>query len=305
VPVRKIPRKTKKAPVKKTDLQRDAEILVYGAGRKPFQSSKGSTVPGSTIAGIVQANGKRGPKSKYDWEGILHEYMTAVPAVNLKQLSLRMNVPYSLLRTRAAKERWNALRNREQLEILKEKRQTFQTEMAREAITFDQTSIDVAKLGQSIIAGRLMEIAKLVAASGEVSNAVVEKLRNGEPLTRGDLYSLVNYKELVSLAQAAQMFQQIGRTALGTDVVDGSILRGEEISADLEKIVSIGGELTKDDPARLASFLVALEEAGLTQLDLDMADDGDTESVQTIEGSIVTPELPVGITTMEGSSDGS
>lgn len=233
---------------------------------------------------------KRGPAPKYDWDSAREMFATSQPQLTLKQVAMRMGIPYTQLRNRASKERWTAVRAREQVEVLKEKRTTFQHKMANEAISFDETSIDIAKLGQGVIAQRLVEISKLLAASGNVNDAVVNKLRQGIPLDRADLYSIVNYKELVSLAQAAQMFQQIGRTALGTEVVDGLFLKEAESTADLEKVVSIGAELGRDDPDRLAAMLEAMERAGLTVLNLEDADYEDTDSVQTIDGELVPPD---------------
>lgn len=226
---------------------------------------------------------------KYDWNTARDIFMTSQPAINLKQLSLRTGIPYSYIRIRSSKERWMALRAQEQTNALKEKRKDFLRKMANEAISFDETSIDMAKLGQGIITARLVEISKLIAASGNNSDILVAKLQGGQPLNRNDLFSYVNYKELVSLAQAAQMFQQIGRTALGSEVTDGTLLN--EDNTDLETVVSIGGELTKDDPARLASFVEALERAGIAALDMTGgdADEEDTEAVQVIEGSLVPP----------------
>jgi len=291
---------------RKSDAELDAAIVLEGMKRRrnPNQASRMPTA----MEQLVRFEGKRGPKSKYPWEAARIEYLTAAPAISLKQVGLRHNIPYDLVRRKAGQERWTALRNKEQLEILRDKRQSFQTAMAGEAISFDQTSIDVAKLGQGIIAGRLIEISKLLAASGDTSQAVIQKLQTGQSLSRTDLYSIVNYKELLALSQAAKMFQEIGRTALGTEVVDGSILNGEELSTDLEKVVSIGGELTKDDPQRLASFLMALEDAGLTALQLGDDDDAedDTDAVRVIEGQLMQPgegqkELTASITTMEES----
>lgn len=300
MPTRKLARK--KEP--KTVAQQDVELVTQMVKRENGKTKLSENLRVKLPSGVRK--GKRGYASKYDWDACMTEFMTSQPALNLKQVALRHGIPYGLVRNRAAKERWSVLRQQEQIALLKDNRQDFQLRMAKEAISFDETSIDVAKLGQGIIAGRLMEIARMVAAAGDTTNVVIEKLRAGLPLERKDLYSIVNYKELVSLAQAAAMFQEIGRKALGSDVVDGTILQGEAVTADLEKVVSIGGELSKDDPNRLAAFLEALERAGITSLEADgEAAEEDTEDVQVIEGQLIKPgegqpALPATITTMEG-----
>lgn len=278
-------------PVRKNiHRAKDADILV---GKKAAKKTVKTTtqkrrprVPVTTGDLII----KPGPTSKYDWETARDLFLTSQPALNLRQIGLRLNIPYQQVRNRSTRERWMALRAQHQTQVLKEKRTEFLRKMAGEAISFDQTAIDTAKLGMGIITGRLIELSNILAAMGPQTAEVVAKLRAGEPLQRSDLYSAVNYKEMASLAQAALMFQQIGRIALGSEVTDGTLLNDE--NTDLETVVSIGGELTKDDPARLAAFLEALERAGMTSLDLQQvedADEEDTDAVITLEGEIIQP----------------
>lgn len=275
-------------PVRKnTGKQKDAEILAKTS--KSGTSKRLRAKPPITTADLHVVETRT---SKYNWELAREMFMTSQPAINLRQLSLRMNIPYQQVRNRSTRERWMALRAQHQTQVLKEKRQDFLRKMANEAISFDETAIDTAKLGIGIITSRLIELSQFVAAQEDTKREVIARLKAGEPVKREELYGTVNYKEMASLAQAALMFQQIGRTALGSEVTDGTLLNEE--NTDLETVVSIGGELTKDDPARLAAFLEALERAGMTSLDLqpvDDADEEDTDAVQVIEGEIM-PTVP-------------
>lgn len=274
-------------PVRKTDAST--------GGAKPFKKLKRFQSTGkrpgvSSTESIALPDSWRKTK-QHDWPAARELFMTSQPAINLRQLSLRTGIPYDQIRTRSSKERWMAMRAQEQTAVLKARRQEFLQTMAGQAITFDETSIDVAKLGQGIIAGRLIEITKLLDAAGAKTDLVIAKLKAGIPLEKSDLYSMVNYKELASLAQAALMFQEIGRKAFGQEIIDGSLLKEGE-SEGLEEVVSIGGELSKDDPKRLAAFLEALERTGMTMLNLQPEGDAtaeDTDQVVTLEGEIVPP----------------
>jgi hypothetical protein len=242
--------------------------------------------------------GNRSPNrslgSKYDWEEARVLYMTETPAINLKQVSIRTGIPYVQVRQKAAKERWSILRAQEQHAVMKSKRQDHMRRLAGESMKFDDDSIDTAKLGMNIVTSRLIEISRIYAATNQYNggaDAVIAKLQAGEPLTRGDMFSTINYKELRELAQAAQLFQEIGRKALGSEQTDESLFTPDE---DVEKVVSIGGELTKDDDTgRLAAFLEALDRAGvMNNMKFDAtedADDEDTEDVRIVDGVLVPP----------------
>lgn len=263
---------------KKSFAQQDSEIILGGLSKskkKPTRGKASLQLRQSDDLASTVARQKGG--RKYDWDAAREMYMTAQPAINMKQLSQRTGIPWEQIRNRAYKERWSAIRTREQMEILKQDRQRFLQEMGREAISFDQTGIDVAKVGMGIVAERLIEITRFMQAADGVRAEVIKKLQNGEPLQRGDLWGVANFREVVGLAQAAEIFQKIGRTALGTEVTDGALLSMNDTEDNMERVVSIGDELTKDDPDRISAIVEVIARMGLLEADT-MEDDVDEET---------------------------
>jgi hypothetical protein len=284
MPVAKKP----KQPMKPKTKQPTEDALIMAGLKKGKVAKKkpGRPWPKSPIQ--LPATVKGG--YKYDWDAAREMFITAEPALKLKQLALRTGIPYQQVRNRCTKERWIAVRAQEKLAQLKERRREQLQSFAGQAIEFDQTSVDIAKLGQGVVAQRLVEITKLTAAHGSEVDLVVQKIRNGEPLSRYDLKGIVDYREILGLAQAAEVFQRMGRIAMGSDVIDDSLNQGD---AGMEQVVSIGGELSKDDPNRLAAFLEAAERAGLAMLNMnditgeEEEDPADDDGVEVIEGDIV------------------
>lgn len=294
MPVRKTPRGEQVVRSTRTKQPTEDVKIMTGQktpGRGLQPKKRGRPWPKSPI----QLPAKTGPQRKYDWDQAREMFLTAEPALNMKQLALRTGIPYQQVRNKATKERWIAVRAQEKLAQLKERRREQLQSFAGQALEFDQTSVDIAKLGQGIVAQRLVEISKFTAAHQDEVNLLVQRLRNGDPVNKKELYGIVDSRELLSLAQAADIFQRIGRTAMGSEVIDDSLTQGE---AGMEQVVSIGGELSKDDPARLAAFLEAAERAGLAMLDVGGPEDEEDDTPDgppVIEG--VVSEVPSDIST--------
>jgi hypothetical protein len=280
---------------KRSKAQQDADILRQGLARRKAKTKRlklRAAEDLTTNTGIQR-------KSKYDWAEARDLYMTQ-PKLSMKQISLRTGIPYTQIRNKAGKERWSAIRTREQMEVLKQNRQQFLLEMGREAISFDQTAIDASKVGMGIVTARLIEISRYISAADGVQEAVIYKLKNGIPLERGETWGMVPSRELVELATAAKLFQDIGRTALGTAVTDASFLDNASGSDDgVERVVSIGDELTKDDPARLAAFIEVMDRMGLLGAEGD-----EDEETEVTEGAIVLEGTFSEQPAIEGGSNG-
>lgn len=216
---------------------------------------------------------------KYDWDFAREYFVSAEKTVSLKQVSNHCQIPYDQVRARAARERWNYLRAQEQQRIFAAKRKDHLTRMADQSIKFDDSVIDVAKLGMSLVAGRLAEIAAQFGASQGTNQVTIEKLKRGEPVDWKELRSVVNYKELRELSQAGLAFQDMGMRAFGTDVQKFEF---EGIGGDsVEMVINVGAELGKDDPGRLAALIEALERSGLAELNIGEHENG------IVDGEIV------------------
>lgn len=220
---------------------------------------------------------------KYDWDLARNTYVSSHEEISLKKLSEDMNIPYAQMRIRSSKERWRYQRAEEQKKIFKDKRVKHLQKMADDSIKFDQVAIDTAKVGMSLVAGRLAEMSRMFAASQPGSQAVLEKMQRGEPVTMMEMRSSINYKELRELALAAQAFQDIGRRAFGVDEA-GFDIENLTINNGGESVINVQAEIGKDDPARLAAMMEAMERAGLINLNIpeEGGDDGiiDAEVVE-------------------------
>jgi hypothetical protein len=231
----------------------------------------------ASAAQLSAAKARKTALSKYDWDGARERFISAEVQPSLKDLAAEMNIPYQQLRTRSSNERWPYLRAEEQRKIFKQKRATHLADMADQSIKFDKSTIDTAKLGMGLIAGRLAEIAAQFAAAQPASRAVIQKMQRGLPVSREELYSVVNYKELGELSRAGLAFQQMGRAAFGTDVQNFNFETNE--GSSIEAVINVGAELGKDDPDRLAAMMAAMERANLIQLTLDGEEEEDEDIV--------------------------
>lgn len=264
--------KSKKTRIRKSGPQElishpDFQLLV--TARKRTMLAKRSSVR------------KRGRQSKYAWEAARDYFMSSDENVSLKQVSDEFGIPYDYLRSKASQERWTYARAQEQARIYKMKRQKHLQRMADDSIRFDQTAIDAARLGITLVTSRLAEIAQIHGANKPVMDNIIARLKNGEPVTRQELYSVINYKELRELAQAGVLFQDMGRKAFGVDTTQIEISGpgGEAI----EQVISVGAEMGKDDPKRLAAFLEALERTGAVKLNIE-------QKKQSKKGLVLIPE---------------
>lgn len=189
--------------------------------------------------------------------------MTSESTLTLKELADIYSIPYETLRSKAGDDRWSYLRAEYQTKNQIAIREARTVALVKEAVSFDDVSLKAAKLGQTLIVGRLGQIAALFQAQGISFERALEKARNGLPLDPSETRSSINYKELVELANALDRFQNVGRKALGTDVEKIDI----NSSVGVTRVdVHIGDELAKPDVDRMASTIEAMRRAGLHSL---------------------------------------
>lgn len=204
--------------------------------------------------------------------------------LNLRELSDRQEIPYQRLRERASAERWTEQRKAWQRDKAADRQKRRMEKLGKQSIEFDESSLGLAKMGLQLVGVRMNEIAQMVKATADQRADAMNRLANGQPVDRQELWSQVRAEELERLAKAASTLQDIGRKALGTDV------QNIDVNAHIvqEQVVSVAMELERDDPDRLAAFMAAVERAGLwDQLELegneDLPEDDDIVEADVVE----------------------
>lgn len=217
-----------------------------------------------------------GRPAKYDWAKLRTHFVEQTEPISLKDLAATYGTPYGMTRDRCSAERWQYLRAEHQANLAKEvTRQRIKTQLA-EAENFDDQSLKNAKLGQTLIAGRMQQIAAVFGASQNNFNNALARLKAGQPVDKSELYSAIYAKELLELATALEKFQAVGRHALGTDFMNKDVL--EEFQK--EEGLDIGEEMVKGDLDRLAALWEAMERAGINdQFAIGNGDEGDDDIV--------------------------
>lgn len=230
--------------------------------------------------------------TKYDWESVRAAYVEGVGEPDhttwptLKEVAEKFDIPYVRVREQSASGRWAEQKQVYITQIEAERQKERSKQLAKDAVQFDASALDVAKLGMSMVHARLKEIAEQVAFVDDLK----EKIRNGEvkDVKVEDVFTRIKSSELDYLGKSALSFQQLGQRALGTDTVKADI----SVTGDIGHTISVTQELMRDDPDRLAGFLRAAERSGvLSILDkkiieghvVEGSEDDDSSSVRELE----------------------
>jgi hypothetical protein len=249
-----------------------------------------------------QQNRDRG--YKYDWlevrtafiEGIQEEGQEEKTFMNMVEIAERFNIPVQRVRERGADERWYEQRNEYQLRMAKARQTKRILELSGESVDFDSKSLNVAKLGMAMVTARMSEIARDVKDQQRRREDAINQQMQGLPVDPEDLETVIDAKELNTLAQSAVMWQQLGQKALGTDIQRMEIQQDIQQNIDVDvQVTSISAELGRDDPERLAGFLQAAKRAGLLEQiteaeELDATEQG-MLGIEAAETDIVEAEL--------------
>lgn len=238
--------------------------------------------------------------AKYDWDTAQQLFVDGVSQgedappqyLNLRELAEQMGIPYQQVRERAARHRWTSLRQKAILEMAQAKRRKRAERLATEGSKMDDTSLDVAKMGMTLIRLRMGEIAEHVKAKQEQRKRSLDLLKDGNPVEWTELYSAINYKEMQGLAIAATTLHDLGQKALGTDAININVKGGVDVGVTGEVTVSVVDEMTRPDPERIAVILGILSRVNLPHEHiLGLAQNGNV-----IEGEVeeTAPELPEG-----------
>lgn len=239
-----------------------------------------------------------GKARKYDWEAVRKTFIEGLPSdpakpdgdrtwVSQKELADRVDVPYQRIRERSSKERWTELRANYQAELARKRQQGRIKRLATEATEFDDSALNVAKIGQKLVATRLAEIARDVSRKNAIREQALRDLEAGRAIDPIDLRSAIYSKELESLAKSSQLFQEIGMRALGTDVQRHEINGQLDHGVTVEHTISVVRELERDDPDRLGAFLAAAHNAGVFQQLAELeADDEEPDDDEPTDAEI-------------------
>lgn len=217
---------------------------------------------------------KKHPNSKYDWEAIKNGFVFGIPQdghelpwyPSLKELAEYFKAPYGKIRNRSSKERWPTQKKRAQTDSAKKAYDDRIKKSGESLIEFDNNSYNFARLGMTMATARMGEIAQELKASGDRRTLAQEKLSQGLPVEPHEMWSAIDAKELQTLAQAADVFQQIGRKALNADVIRHEISGPNGEAVAVEHSFDVVEELMRPDANRLNQLVSSLEEAGIMNI---------------------------------------
>ena len=270
---------------------------------KTFTPPKSPTKPKTAPKKNVEPKQRRGKRGgyKYDWLKVKTDFVEGVPDeenpkervfLNLRELSEHENVPLNLIRERSADERWFEQREQYQMRVVKTRQTKRVLELSEKSVDFDSKSLTVAQLGIAMVTKRMSEIARDVKEQDIKREKALELQQRGYAIDVEDLASAIDARELDTLARAASQWQVVGQKALGTDISRLEIQQELNASIDVDvEVTSISAELGRDDPERLASFLLAAKRAGLLDTVVDGAEQPAIEAGdEIIDGEIIEGE---------------
>lgn len=255
-----------------------------------IEAIKAGEEPNKTDGEVATRNGE--PYRKYDWDRVRTLFIEGVPKdvaepdgdrdwLNLKELSQRLNIPYPTLATRSSKERWPDKKLAYQTMITRERQQQRSKKLAGAATEFDDKALTVAQLGVQLVHARLGEIVVDVKDRQQLRQQALAARQQGLPIDPAHLRTAIHSTELERLGKSAQLFQEIGMKALGTDIerhqIDGSI--------NVDQTVSVNEELERDDAKRLAGFVAAAQRTNIFAEVMQELEEQATGEENTADGS--------------------
>lgn len=225
-------------------------------------------------------------RTKHRWDEAKDFYLNHTEDITLAEVADMFAIPRDQMYNRNQKERWQYLRAQHQAQLLRERRKKRQFENMVAAEEFDASSLSIGKLGQGLVVGRLVQISEVFAADRERYARAIELVRQGIKVPREELYGAVRAAELMELAKAAQLFQELGRKALGTDVQNIHLFGGlDGADGGDAPQASVVDELGRADPDRIAAMIDALVDLGEAGLKFD--GEGNVVGFDIIDGEVV------------------
>lgn len=220
------------------------------------------------------AKRSRGPAPKYQWSVIRDEYVEGYLKDEPKdefdrifptyeELSKRHGASVSAIRQRGSTERWKNLKNQYAIELVQARQKKRSNKLANAAVTFDDNALRVGELGITLVMSRLAEIGKEMPIRQAIRDNALADLQAGHEINKDDLRSAVYHQEMMSLANAAEKFQQIGMRALGTSAdVNNNITNVQIGDTNVGNTVNVSQELVRDDKERMSEVISSFVEAG-------------------------------------------
>lgn len=277
-------------------LEANASLIPKNRNRKPItekSKKKGRPKKEKKELSVIK---KRVNGYKYDWDSLRQMFIEGIQNksenplerefVTLKELGIRTNTTYAALRERSSAESWQENREAFQMRLMKHRQYIRLATLGKESIEFDTKTLNMAKAGVNIIMTRLAEIINEINAAKVRKDRAIELSKQGVLVDPYHLQSVIDSKELAALAAAAQLWQSIGNKSIGTDVIKGELTPSEDLDTDV-RAISMSQELGRDDPERLAAFMLAAKRAGLGDFfEADIVEDAEvilTQLQQTEE----------------------
>lgn len=220
---------------------------------------------------IPPGSKSRGPKPVFDWTTIRSEYVEGILKDDAKDefdrwwptyedLAKRHGTAITTIQGRGSKERWRNLKDQQAVEYTKARQRKRADKIANAAIQFDDNALKVGEMGVALIMSRLGEVATEMRMRKDTRAEAVERLARGEDVKVKDLRSAVYHQEMLSLANAAEKFQQIGLRALGTLEGNTTI---NQLNVDAStNTMNVAQELIRDDKERAGALVAAFAEIG-------------------------------------------
>lgn len=156
------------------------------------------------------------------------------------------DIPFERVRDRCWRDHWMAERVEFQRRLEEERRARLMAELVENRTRIDQLAIDVATRGLTLAADRLAEI----------TTAAADEAHPVRP----------HPKEVEMISSAATRFHALGERALGIPATHRIEVTGADGAAvQVSSTLDVRGELTADDPDRLAAFLDAAARSGIVE----------------------------------------
>lgn len=208
---------------------------------------------------------------RYDWPSVKMVFVEGSVDddgerrwLNLREVAELFDVPYVRVREHSAKEGWTDERSAYVANIERVRQDRRVDQLAKDAVDFDKRALQMARTGMQLVGARLAEIGMAVAEAQK-------RTAEGQPATSP--LPVVDAREVATLIGAAGEAYSLAGRALGDIPTTRHEITGPG-GAPIRTGFDIREEMTKDDPDRLAKFLMAAQRAGLTAMVTDVSTGG-------------------------------
>ncbi len=211
-------------------------------------------------------------KPKWNWELIREYFVMGIPDesangkgknprifINLEATAKWWGMPSATLRMKASKEHWYDQRRDYQHQLAAAKQAHRVGQLRRESVDFDADALKMAREGLSLVHARLDEVLVDHEDHKVIHDVQREQGKNGEQVVPAKVRTMINARELESLAKAATKWHSLGQSALGTDIQRHEIAGSRHQSVEINSGVSAAEDLRGDDPDGLVNFLTVIK----------------------------------------------